>query len=1325
MENKVTAISGWHEGMIDSIEGDFQFESNKPMNSVLWLENFNPNQILQSIVLRDAMGIVNDSALAPLPYNYTVYLPLNIIDGYLYPKYLGCMAFSTTRPLDHDILVVFVNGKYNDINEVRVISQTVDEDNTPIWHEPHTIPFKGSTIPVDVKMVGRLGDWHNYANNLLITTIKDTLDEIGHKNAYPVYVYAYDDLGEKYKYILMPYDYKVLSDKKMWKVRKNTKYLLTEDKVRTHTLQYGDTTLFDPMKFYPNTIRGKLWVELFGYSQMYASSERHINWHDKANWGGSDSLPIPLVLSPNTELETLKYSKYVLETEMTNDKLKEKIDLLFWQTDELPKGHKNKHKAWLEELPYFPDQKIQDTHYNVGDQNYPVKYLNEIISNHILTVEKLNHDEEKWIPYCRIGNLDKTSVGHIFYDTFNPLMGTVYGNPYYHLYVPMQFEKQKIRYSATDEVHTIDALPMQGSYGKYTLVRETMPSTYAYLQHLGTDGVENNSWRRVGSPAGFRYNKFPDTSLTALMLPDYVKHQTPRYWINGEKIPYVVTAVIDGIETEVKRGVYEIPPSYDFPNIDFQGADDIQNKIFTQWICLNPIDQGSAPAFEYSVCLYKTYSHAKGGNPNGVHAGYHPYTYSEVFTQHDGPLVDNNQNQILQREGLHKLFHLYYKEIVDGKLVEEDKETETGKFHFYPMWSRMPFTMFTLRLNYENIEEALDDLPTGLTQIKVYVSAADNSIGLINRDIRGTSFSPLTQGYSLPAVTDNNNNNYKLVKTFTIKGTEGDKTVETRWLNYERQSQGSAGKGDSNYWQMTTYIGTSDPIAPRALGDECNTGLYAIPYEEELYMYPQRVLNLRNIKSNVAIEWTPDFYLWDYPSVSESLIDNVSATGPIQLWKGKGAKLVTATRGATVIGGCQDEFGKEEVGKIRVSLNQNGNQTVDVFTEWDFLQVSRNSSTALLNYNDTIIVFSKEGYNKVVLNDLTNALSWQVFAEVYGQGVDSKKHTCVTPYGIFFANRKGIFVTDGLQHEEVSGSIGHTYRKIIQNSDLHSDSWKNNLNIPAVNLELLYVSSANELHVHCFGSYGSDHVLIYDFQYKNWRVYSYPLSTDHECYTTYKTLYDSPKGKVHGYIHRPSTLDYTIYNPWRPYITNTGHDIFMRKVYGIKSNNDYLAVTPSLLDMSMDSETKEIVGKFVTHDIGDGQNDYLLDTFMLEAYPIEGDGNSSINARYDVLDRDPIVSIATRHQSNSTQLMPQIEHVYDLFAANMKNLWRKWLHRTSPTNVAPGNTNKTVRTRESFYYKVPFGISFRKGVIYFQTKGLSMIRELKLTYREYKRRNFS
>ena len=112
MENKVTAISGWHEGMIDSIEGDFQFESNKPMNSVLWLENFNPNKILQSIVLRDAMGIVNDSALAPLPYNYTVYLPLNIIDGYLYPKYLGCMAFSTTRPLDHDILVVFVNGKY-------------------------------------------------------------------------------------------------------------------------------------------------------------------------------------------------------------------------------------------------------------------------------------------------------------------------------------------------------------------------------------------------------------------------------------------------------------------------------------------------------------------------------------------------------------------------------------------------------------------------------------------------------------------------------------------------------------------------------------------------------------------------------------------------------------------------------------------------------------------------------------------------------------------------------------------------------------------------------------------------------------------------------------------------------------------------------------------------------------------------------------------------------------------------------------------------------------------------------------------------------------
>jgi hypothetical protein len=184
---------------------------------------------------------------------------------------------------------------------------------------------------------------------------------------------------------------------------------------------------------------------------------------------------------------------------------------------------------------------------------------------------------------------------------------------------------------------------------------------------------------------------------------------------------------------------------------------------------------------------------------------------------------------------------------------------------------------------------------------------------------------------------------------------------------------------------------------------------------------------------------------------------------------------------------------------------------------------------------------------------------------------------------------------------------------------------------------------------------------------------------------------------------------------------------FLERYYDVwDSTKDVLPTFPDPYLDYLENENVKIVGTIVSHDIGNGQDDYLLDDVIIEGYPIGVELGQDVNALYDASAPDPILSIATRHESHSSGFMPQIEHIYELFGRSIKNGWRKWLVRTSPTNMAPGRGgNKIIRTRESFIFRAPFGIKFRKGVIYFQTGSLSVIREIKFKMREFVRRHYS
>jgi hypothetical protein len=253
---------------------------------------------------------------------------------------------------------------------------------------------------------------------------------------------------------------------------------------------------------------------------------------------------------------------------------------------------------------------------------------------------------------------------------------------------------------------------------------------------------------------------------------------------------------------------------------------------------------------------------------------------------------------------------------------------------------------------------------------------------------------------------------------------------------------------------------------------------------------------------------------------------------------------------------------------------------------------------------------------------------------------------------------------------------------------------------------------------------GIEYSLIYDFQFQTWRIHSYPSSHFYH-WNNNRMLWDSVNNGKSGPWLEDNDIVFNPFSGWTP-LLNGQNKIFIERFYDVY--HEHLDRTPKLpasyIDV-IDTENHRITGTVISHDIGDGQNDYLLDDVMIEAYPLSLEF-PLINDVYDKNDPDPILSIATRHQSNSSGFMPQIEALYDLFGSAIKHGWRKWLIRTSPTNRAPGRPNsKVIRTRESFYFRVPFGIRFRKGVIYFQTRSLSMIREIRLKMREYQRRHFS
>jgi len=777
-----------------------------------------------------------------------------------------------------------------------------------------------------------------------------------------------------------------------------------------------------------------------------------------------------------------------------------KIDIMFWMTDELPypEHFKLRDKA-LMEIPINYGK--NSNAYSLCDVILPFGRYSDLLNNYILTIEELNHEKKYWIPYQSIKypRITKNNNHHIgLFDMISnrkngilnidpryliyeadgiyiELTDQTYSaseiryfyqtlmqfTPYDALYYPLNTVTAKLRYNNTKESVTTNIVPAlqnvcrnrEMDMATYIEIEDEMNEKEIWTDYQAQDYDDLVYWREViGTDEEYRDAGIPTMSATALMLPNYKANETPRYWLRGEEIPYLITGVVDGIEIEFKRGVYTIPSSNEF----------VRFKHPALYI----INYDKLQSYKYRLLHYIEENSMMSCNPNSIMYAYHPFAWSNVVPSTKAltvvgnarpPHIMNTLNNKLKKNGLHKLFSFEYEYEDNGDL--KHKSTKLGQFTFYPMWQRFPFLCFTLILNYSSLEEAINDLPSGLTQIKLYIAEASSN-SIINRDIRGKEASVFEEGYAKHNIK-NNRNGYRLVKTFTIKNTKGD-TIDD--YIYNRMITADTACTDTNSWlRVQNYtdanvswlsyddINRQDTEQNSLLSKGYDylrkkSFLMAIPYIDIIEHnyefkditdveknYNEYSVNLRN-DTNVdlvfkkAVKWTPDFYVWDYPQQTELAIDNLQGMGD-QLWDGIGSKYVTTIKNAFVIIEGQDKEGNIETGRIRISLNQNGKFSHDIFRKWDYIDVCTEEITSFAVFKDNLILFTKNSIYLVVFQDITNSATWYVANKIDHPGALHEKNVAVSKDGVYFCNREGVYVTDGIDVACISTQIDDYYKK--------------------------------------------------------------------------------------------------------------------------------------------------------------------------------------------------------------------------------------------------------------------------------------------------------
>ena len=920
---------------------------------------------------------------------------------------------------------------------------------------------------------------------------------------------------------------------------------------------------------------------------------------------------------------------------------------------------------------------------------------------------------------------------------------------------------------------------------------------------LINDGfTELNVWN-LGKLTDTNYN-----ILVRTVLPNYVKLELPRPFLKGEVIPIVLTARTNGGEIILKNLEYTVQNDYGIPNQLTMAGFTSSN--------VNP------------TLLRSANTHSEDKHTNHYHIRFDGQTLSDqdldqAYLNATSSLASryypSSRIDSIAQQCNHQVNGQYYSpSTMLGYPMVSSNDSDAASS--YPHVCHNYITV-ALRFSTEILNLVLE---SEVTSFRVYIAESDPDKTML-QSVGTEALSPPPEVIYHKAVNTYKNDpenpdysKYRLFKEFVINGLtqgvdeegyKGDPIPSNGWVE------------DNGYYYAVPHYKIGDTIASVVPG----------PNIKQLTVNSEKQWTDRN-ESYLTWDfntqnYSKDFIIYEIPAEGEVLTLENSG----QYWDGTGAKLIEIIQGRVFIGGCYDTNGEEETAIIRFSATDNGSHLHDVFPKENKIQIGSRRHTALKEFRDTLIVWNNYAWTRMQPNNIFSPDTWEFVESVKGQGCFSQKMVVETPYGVCFAGNGGIFITDGTAAESITDNFSngqqiqslYEYLMMSKRSSLdyvmevgsvlindtltgptnnNTLSYKGKHNLLA---ELIYdqendelilstpiirTSSINTLnetidnfnnHFHetlldrsptsidetNFYQYQThSYKLIFNFNTKTWRAECLSL-TDTSGDDTFRIVQGSTSGRM--IVAAPKVIDY-VFKSTPDFASQTLVPLAKEKTTRV---TDYYSVSQDFTnaDYEMVNVRIPIVKTLITHNIGDGINDYLMIDVNLECTPQEFpedvtavydevdwrryeynnhyDGENGNYHRYDILPpitRDPILFVGLRSSDYLDKTQPAY---FDIVNINMKSKAaksaRQYADNATPVNAAnaeyyitnpfkaslqtPLNTDLTSldslqKATESLQMIAPLKSKFRRSTFKLITEVITKVRSLKIEAKMFERRNY-
>ena len=886
----------------------------------------------------------------------------------------------------------------------------------------------------------------------------------------------------------------------------------------------------------------------------------------------------------------------------------------------------------------------------------------------------------------------------------------------------------------------------------------------------GQDKMNNfGLWKVKGFEQFKQFSNKTDNFVERVVtfaMPDYISNNEPRCWTKGEKIPLVVTANFGGHEVILSKLEYIV-----------QGGE----MAYPEGAAFNVY----RASVQSPVALALKHFYIDGDEAHWIlpycHETVHPIIRDDLYIVPRGPSVEYNfyhyhsnlSNTYTSDFGVRTAWYRNgpvgsygrLPKIKDYLPMDDESIDVSDAERSFEHTEVCPKNYNTLRISIK-LKKAMFDwcIQNECTSIKVYIAKGDmgqkshlKSIGVMSYQEPpvGLYHKPMSGSYDTQK-TDYSM--YGLLKEFIIEG-EGDiprqyEDKETFAISTLLRTNAWQQIGDE-YWAVPISDSESgispnpmpiegvlinsklNPPPNKPMAVENSFIKYKFDEWDDKSLNEYRAYDKNQVTVNLLADkrWTPDFYIQDYAYNAPTLELNTDG----EYWDGLGCDVVSIIKGRAFIANNREQA------IVRYSAAQNGVILQDLFNKEDKITVGHETVTAMVEFREQLCVFNETSFYRITLPNIFDESTWEFLEAVKGQGTMSPKTICVTPYGFAFLNRNGIWFSQGGESQNIGAVIqalylhlstgipyafSHLYDPGTPNID--KDTLFNN------EMEIDYDSAKDEIVVSCsvFGEDKSNKEirLIYNFKTQSWRIESFNFNG--WVNQMYELSYNGKLNISNPYREYPSFTEGTLptlfvdrgkthFDHNGIMVTRTLYDRILSQAmfeHGKQSLNNYLDLWYGWMPVFINSH-------LITHEIGDGQNDFILHKVLLDAFARDRlkqvvsreknvillihniFGYRDYTYSFDTASQfhDPIVDTELRNQGYITSNTNS--RIVDLVPPNMQGkITRSQNLFISPNNTPFGNTGIEINSSsEAVTLLSSLNAKFRRMRIHVQSEVIAKI----------------